>query len=68
MPPITLYVCELCGTQYKNQADAEKCERQHKKPVRIAKCKHLSYTQCGTGIPVNVTVEFEDGSQLVYKR
>ena len=45
-----LYVCDYCGTQYKEKAECKKCEEGHKLPVEIKdskytsiKCKWLSY-------------------------
>ena len=35
MKELKLYACEHCGTQYKNKAEAEKCETSHKTKLKI---------------------------------
>lgn len=35
MKEFKLYLCEHCGIQYKNKADAEKCEASHKTKLKI---------------------------------
>ncbi len=68
MKTISLYQCELCGTQYKSRLEAIECENGHK---RIKDIRTASYVSCKvdrTGKPTKVIIAFDDGSEGVYKR
>lgn len=62
-----LYVCEICGTGYKDKKAAEECEARHKK-VKIVDCRYLPYSQNTSGFPIKITVEDGNGKTAVYKR
>lgn len=59
-----LYVCELCGTQYKDKDKALECEEVHKV---IGKIKNVSYHANGD-YPDRVEISFSDGKRIWYKR
>ena len=42
MKELKLFVCEHCGTQYKEKNDCLKCEKAHVKPVEIQDCKYVA--------------------------
>lgn len=69
MKEVMLYQCEVCGTQYKDKRKATECERSHNKPVRISGMKFNSMN-CGSsdGCPVKITVVFENGACVDYRR
>ncbi len=68
MKQIKLYVCELCGTQFANKADAEKCEKFHRFPKLVTPGSFKPFTMNGDGYPDKVLVNFDDGSQIQYRR
>ena len=68
MKEIKLYECEHCHTKYASRSDAEKCESCHTKPKKIIGARYVSYGQNQFGVPVSITVIFENGSQAIYKR
>lgn len=67
MKKIELFVCEICGTQYSSKLACESCEKSHKIPVKIVRQRYVDPKNHG-GYPVSVTIEFNNGEQLVYKR
>lgn len=56
MRKIEHYICEICGTEYRDRLSAEKCEKCHKKPVAIIKSRYVSQYQNGAGYPVTIEV------------
>lgn len=38
----TLYTCEICHTDYARKIDAEKCEANHKKKLKIVNYRSFS--------------------------
>lgn len=69
MKEIKLYQCEICGTQYKDKLKAKDCEKSHIKPVGIMGMK-FNPMNCGSedGFPVKITVTFENGACVDYRR
>lgn len=66
MKEVTLFCCEICGTEYPDKESAENCERFHKIPVS---CKGANWKQKDPrheGYPFSVIVEFSDGSHIKY--
>lgn len=59
-----LYMCEYCGTQYKEEKDAAKCEKGHKNAKRICNSTHHAKGD----YPDRIEVEFEDGTKIWYKK
>lgn len=68
MKEIKLYQCGICGTQYKMKNECEACEKHHVKPKRITGKKYHGKNMCSDGYPIHVTVSFEDGNTITYKR
>ena len=71
MKQITLFQCEICGTEYKFKNDAEKCEKHHIKPAfpPVAAGFYKPFNQqCADPYPYKVILEMEDGNKLVYRR
>lgn len=68
MKELKLYVCEVCGTQYADRANAKVCEKSHKVPQRISGCKYLSRKQDQSGYPQKISVIFDDGKSVDYRR
>lgn len=59
-----LYVCEYCGTQYKEKEKALACEGKHKKATGIKDTR----SHAGADYPDRVEVAFSDGTSQWYKR
>lgn len=68
MKALQLYVCEKCGTQYKDKAACKKCEESHKVPVKITGMRYLSLNQNKPGYPIEISVQMEDGTTMKYRR
>ncbi len=62
------YICEICGTEYRDKAAAESCEKCHKCTVEITKQRYVSKSQNGAGYPVALEVQMSDGTFQTYKR
>lgn len=68
MKEMTLWKCDICGTEYKEKLKCQKCEASHKKKDKIVSMRHLPYTSDASGYPDKITVEFEDGIKKIYSR
>lgn len=69
MKKLELYQCEVCGTQYKSKQECLACETSHIRPVRIGGAKwNAKNVGCSDGLPLKVTIVFENGATAEYKR
>ena len=68
MKKIERYVCEICKTEYADEAQAQKCERTHKLPLEIVSQRHRPITDDQSGYPQTITVKMGDGRVITYKR
>ncbi len=68
MKKVEHYICDVCGTEYAEKAKCQECEKEHKKAVSISKCRYLGLRNAGTGYPQSVTIKFDDGSEIDFKR
>lgn len=68
MKEVKHYICEICGTEYKEKTRAQKCEKSHCKPLEIVKCRYLSIDNNKKGYPLEITVKMDDGTEQKYKR
>ena len=68
MKEIKHYICEICGTEYKEKARATECEKNHKKPKKIDKCNYTPKSSDNTGLPASVVIEFDSGEKVKYSR
>ena len=41
MRKVEHYICEVCGTEYKDKALCEKCERLHKQGLTIVRARQI---------------------------
>lgn len=60
MKELKLYQCELCGSQFKTVEEAQECEREHKKNLRVIGKTYSVSEVCG--FPEFITVASEDPS------
>ena len=68
MKEVKHYICEICGTEYKEKMKCQKCEKSHIMPSEIVRCHHLSLTQNAKGYPDKVTIKMSDGLEVIYHR
>lgn len=68
MRKVEFYVCDICGSQYSSKAECEFCEKDHKSPVKIVLSKYVKTPENRSGYPVSVTVLFDNGATVIYKR
>lgn len=61
MKTVQQYICEVCGTQYADKEQAEKCESNHKKDLKIANARYLPITSDASGLPTTITIEYKEG-------
>lgn len=66
MKALQLYMCEYCGTQYKDKKECEKCESNHKSAVKIKNMKF--HADKKTNYPDRLEVEMSDGKIYWYHR
>ena len=60
MKELRFYQCELCGRQFETAEDAQECEREHKKNLRVI---GQTYSRNEVyGFPKFITVASEDPS------
>lgn len=60
MKELRFYQCELCGRQFETAEDAQECEREHKKNLRVIGQTYSRSEVCG--FPNFITVASEDPS------
>lgn len=63
-----LYTCEFCHTDYADKAEADQCEKQHRKKLKIVDRRYLAREQDMSGFPISITVQSDDGTRVTYKR
>ena len=67
MKQVNLFVCETCGTQYKEKQKCQDCEKSHVRPVQITGEKYMPMF-CNGEYPVHISVRMADGKTITYKR
>lgn len=68
MKELLKYQCEHCHTDYSEKTNCERCEKNHKVKLNIKKTVYLPYGMDGSGYPMQINVEFENGEVITYKR
>lgn len=68
MKKIEKYRCEICKTEYSDKTDCLQCEKSHKTATEIIDARYLSLNQNEQGYPVSVTIKFNDGKTVIFKR
>ena len=63
-----LYVCEFCGTQYKEKSKALECEKNHHVPKTMRQPQYHVVKCSQDGYPDRIEIVFEDGKTIWYKR
>lgn len=68
MRKVEHYICELCGTEYKEKETCARCEKGHKKPTGISGADFVSIKSDGSGYPARVHIIMDNGETITYKR
>ena len=53
-----LYICEICGEEFENQADCIRCEAHHISDPQIVNCSWKSIKEDKDGFPEALMVKF----------
>ena len=67
MKEIKLYVCGICGAQYKSKDECAECEKAHKTKIRLRAFRHVPYKSNRSGWPIEIFVLDENGNEGRYK-
>ena len=62
------YICDVCGTEYSEKAQCQKCKKSYVRPLEFADIKYRPVTVDETGAPYSITVELSNGKKATYKR
>ena len=68
MKKIQLFVCEICGTQFSSEKEAERCEKHHRIPKSFVKSQYRCCNASADGYPDRIEIKFDDGKVLQYHR
>lgn len=68
MKKVEHYICEICGTEYKDKKTCMECEKGHHTPKKIAGATYVSIKNDRSGYPMRVHVEMSNGETITYKR
>ena len=64
---ITRYKCEMCGTEYNSEREAENCKAFHKEPVSVKPLQYMGKNCFKKPFPFRVIVEVEGGKRALYQ-
>lgn len=65
---LSIYMCELCNTSYKNKEKCRECEKGHKKAVEVVDQIFTSIINNNKGYPIGIRVKMADGEIVYYHR
>ena len=64
----TMYVCELCNTQYSHKVDATSCESNHKRVKAFNEAHYRAEKVDNSGYPDYVILLMDNGQKIKYVR
>ena len=64
---ITRYKCEMCGTEYNNEREAENCKAFHQAPVKVEPLQYMGKHDFKKPFPFRVIVTVEGGKKALYQ-
>ena len=64
MQEVKKYICEYCGTEYKEKEECGKCEEKHQKPTGIVGAKYENYSN--SKYPEYIDILMNDGVTVRY--
>ena len=56
MKKVEHYICEICGTEYKDKNICKDCESGHHKPLEISSSNWVSMKNNGSGYPTQIHI------------
>lgn len=59
------YICEICGTAYRNSHDCNKCEKSHHNPVGIVA---IGYHCAADKYPSTIYIRMNNDENVKYER
>ena len=68
MKKVEHYICEICGTEYKDKNVCKNCESGHHKPLEISGSNWVSMNNNGSGYPTKIHIKMSNGETITYKR
>lgn len=68
MKEVKHYICDVCGTEYKDKKMCIECEKGHHKPKKIDGATWVPMKNNGSGYPTRVHIEMSNGEVITYKR
>ena len=68
MKEVKQYICDYCGTTYKDKVKCEKCEKGHISAKSIAESFFQPFGSDKTGYPHAIMVNMSDGNTIKYVR
>lgn len=69
MKKLELYQCDLCGTQYRSRLECKNCEKSHRRPTGVLDARwNAKNVGSSDGYPVKVSVMFDNGVSVDYRR
>ncbi len=66
MIEIKTYICGICGAQYNDKIQCERCVNSHKKPVEIVGASYCRTESKHLGYPARVRIKMSNGSVREY--
>ena len=64
MKEVIHYACEICGTEYDDKFECERCEKTHRMPVKFIGSKYHPFDN----FPYTISIEFDDGEVYGYHK
>lgn len=68
MKEVKQYICDICGTQYKDKEKCKDCESMHHQPVKIDGAVWVFMKSNGSGYPTKVHIKMSNGETITYTR
>ena len=68
MKEVKHFICDICGTEYKDKNACSECERGHYRPLEISGAKFVSMKSNRSGYPTQVRIKMSNGEIITYKK
>ena len=62
----TLFICDVCGTQYDDEDACVMCEKNHTIPKKVVEVTYIAELNKAPAYPDYITIEFDDGRRVRY--
>lgn len=67
MEIVTRYKCDLCNSEYLDEASAVECERQHITDLKLVGTEYEDMFVRGLRFPVRVLLQSPNGEKMIYR-